>query len=646
MLRHLRATHNVEQFAPRSVQRSCERCVAKKLRCDRTTPCRGCAAVGSKCEYPASASIEHPSSVAFQAPVDDDRAQPSSTDGAVMSTDDGPLLEHWSQPDQQQRTGGINHLVPGDTLPQALRTPESADDENTYSSMPMGTPGLGFQDTSGGLFPAGDGALNIGGDDSLSPSYIALMQPELRSHGFDWLGFDMPGSGLYVDTQQQWQPQSTNLAMQTPAVMERGYLPPTGPQHAEPIQRNHTLDALHVEPTAPSRNSPVPALRPLEPQQAWPFDQTRDTAPRQYKLPPLKDVLQSARHAACSPEGNLMDDFVQLLSDQRLPALGSIQRPGVRQAFGEVQRLLDLYFDRFHDIQAIIHKPTWNMAACPTVLLTAMTCIGALLSSDRRDTELSSSLSDLCMSMINWLGSSDGNNYTDVSYLNALCIHQIYSLGSGNRQLYQNADRSRGVLIGSLRGIGLLGAQWSTGDDESPEADSRLYDDPASVAREWHAWVKAEEGRRAAWAAFEYDCSLCTLTSRRGAVDLGELPRKLPCIEALWNAASPQAWLALRSRLSPASFSPNLFVVLKTCLAGKEMGPSLGSWAKRLCGQVLGRLLWDIKELEVIAMPNRLGLHSMLNPYRESKRSILSALDGLLTLTAMPSSTADLITYK
>jgi transcription factor-like protein len=233
-----------------------------------------------------------------------------------------------------------------------------------------------------------------------------------------------------------------------------------------------------------------------------------------------------------------------------------------------------------------------------------------------------------------------------VSYLNALCIHQIYSLGSGNRQLYQNADRSRGILIGSLRGIGLLSSQWSTGDEESPEIDPRLHDDPVSLAREWHAWIKAEEGRRAAWAAFEYDCSLCTLTSRRGAVDLGELPRKLPCVESLWNAASPQAWFALRLRLSPASFSPNLFVVLKTSLAGKEMGPTLGSWAKRLCAQVLGRLLWDIKELEVVAMPNRLGLHSMLNPYKESKRSILSALDGLLTLTALPSSTADLITYK
>lgn len=243
-------------------------------------------------------------------------------------------------------------------------------------------------------------------------------------------------------------------------------------------------------------------------------------------------------------------------------------------------------------------------------------------------------------------GASDSTNYADVSYLNALCIHQIYSLGSGNRQLYQNADRSRGILIGSLRGIGLLSSPWSSGDDDITDLTPSSLDDQSAVAREWQAWIKSEQDRRAAWAAFEYDCSLCTLTSRRGAVDLGELPRKLPCTESLWNAASPQAWLALRSRLSPASFSPNLFVVLKTCLAGKEIDFTLGSWAKRLGAQVLGRLLWDMKELEVVAMPNRLGLHSLLNPYQESKRSILNALDSLRKLTATPSSTPDLITYR
>lgn len=199
--------------------------------------------------------------------------------------------------------------------------------------------------------------------------------------------------------------------------------------------------------------------------------------------------------------------------------------------------------------------------------------------------------------------------------------------------------------------MGLLCSSWNTDDEEEddnmPEyGHATTSDDQSALAQEWHAWIAREQDRRAAWAAFEYDCSLCTLTGRRGVVDLGELPPRLPCVEPLWNAASPQAWSALRSRLGPNTFSPNLSTVLKTALAGKEVPSTLGSWAARLCAQVLGRLLWDLKQLEIVAMPDHFGLNCLLNAHKESKRSILNALMSILTLTASPFSTAELITYK
>jgi transcription factor-like protein/Zn(2)-Cys(6) binuclear cluster domain-containing protein/C2H2 type zinc finger protein len=377
MLRHLRATHRVVHSATRSHQRSCSRCVAKKIKCDRSSPCGACQASSASCDFPNPPALES---------LDDEDCEQS--DGEGPGADDVTWAEE-----------GREEQVSNETLPQALRTPESASAETIFPGLPMETSSLGYQDPSTSIFSTGEGAMSMYADDSLSPSYLALMQPELRSHGFDWLGFDMPE--LYVDPPQQWPPRNSGIPMNPPA--ERQY-PSTAPEQDGQLPRHQALGALYPEPTATSRSSP--ALRPFEPQQgahAWPFDQTHDAAPRQYKLPPLKDVLQSNNLATHLPGGTRLDDFVQLLSDQRLPPLGSIQRAGVRQAFGEVQRLLDLYFDRFHDIQAIVHKPTWNMAACPSVLLAAMACIGALLSGDRRDTELSSSLSDLCMSMINWL---------------------------------------------------------------------------------------------------------------------------------------------------------------------------------------------------------------------------------------------------
>lgn len=65
------------------------------------------------------------------------------------------------------------------------------------------------------------------------------------------------------------------------------------------------------------------------------------------------------------------------------------------QAFGEFQKLLDLYFTKFHDIQPIIHRPSWDMFSCQTVLLTSMSCVGALLSDDKQDGKLSWMLRDM-----------------------------------------------------------------------------------------------------------------------------------------------------------------------------------------------------------------------------------------------------------
>lgn len=491
---------------------------------------------------------------------------------------------------------------------------------------------------------------------SLIASQFAPEQPDFRTNGFDWLDFDMPG--LSADSYQSQPHEMTS-----------------------PIGHTFWSDMSSL----PSSSNPNPTLHPIAPQQTasqpWPFDHTLDATPNRYILPPLREVLQSTRRPGRSAKDSRLDSLVQLLSGQRLPSFGSLHESGSAEAFGDFQRLLDLYFTRFHDVQSIVHKPTWNQASCPTVLLTAMACVGALLSDEPGDADLSTALSDICMPMAIWMvgfnipghllrfadrwqGASDGRHYQDISYLNALCLHQIYSLGSGNRQLYQNADRSRGTLICGLRGIGLLSSNWAEAPKLSRNGTERdaheqryevLDDDRSStLAHEWNTWIIQEQERRAAWAAFEYDCSLCTLTSRRGAVDLGELPQQLPCMEALWDATSAHAWLALRSRLDENSVSPRLSAVLKAAsstadgaVGNTHQQLTLGSWAKRLCAQVVGRLLWDLKQLEIVTMPEHLGLLSSLqSAQQKSKQELLDTLRNLFALTASPSSTSELITYK
>lgn len=138
--------------------------------------------------------------------------------------------------------------------------------------------------------------------------------------------------------------------------------------------------------------------------------------------------------------------------------------------------------------------------------------------------------------------------------------------------------------------MGLLSSSfWGIIDDSQDRIESAgAENDLEFLNRQWLSWVNEEHECRSAWAAFEYDCSLCTFTSRRGTIDIRGLPRQLPCNESLWKATSAQAWLALRSR---ANIAPNLSATLKNIFTGKEIRATIGIWARRLCSQVIGRLL-------------------------------------------------------
>ncbi|RNJ55773.1 hypothetical protein D7B24_008201 [Verticillium nonalfalfae] len=137
-------------------------------------------------------------------------------------------------------------------------------------------------------------------------------------------------------------------------------------------------------------------------------------------------------------------------------------------------------------------------------------------------------------------------------------------------------ESNPGILIGSLRGMGLLSSRWSVGEDVGHEAS--LATDPKHADQEWSAW-------------------------------------------------------SLHAHKPPGC-------------PGHAFPSHLGTWAKRLCGQVIGRLLWDLKQLEIVAMPEHFGLTSLLSAHQQSKQSLLGALQKLLESMDTVSTTSELISYN
>jgi hypothetical protein len=181
---------------------------------------------------------------------------------------------------------------------------------------------------------------------------------------------------------------------------------------------------------------------------------------------------------------------------------------------------------------------------------------------------------------------------------------------------------------------------------ESEREDLRLAISHDNVTAEWLRWKDQEQEKRIAWSSFEYDCSLCTLTAKRGAVDLPELPHLLPCAEPLWDAPGPQAWAALYARLSTTARGASTAKMLRNLLAGKGVPEDLPAWSKRLCAQSIGRLLWDIKQLDIMATTEYLKLPSLAAAQRQTKNILLQGLNTLTESMYALSSTAELIHYK
>jgi hypothetical protein len=191
--------------------------------------------------------------------------------------------------------------------------------------------------------------------------------------------------------------------------------------------------------------------------------------------------------------------------------------------------------------------------------------------------------------------------------------------------------------------MGLLKSRVSTQIDEEDVSVMSLHDDPLN---KWLRWKDQEQEKRIAWSSFEYDCSLCTLTARRGAVDIPELPYKLPCAESLWDAPSAQAWQALYRRLSPTARGASTAKTMRNLLAGQGVPDDLPAWGKRLCSQSIGRLLWDIKQLDIMATSTYLQLPALATAQRQTKSTLLRGLNSLCDSMHELSSTAELIHYK
>lgn len=115
--------------------------------------------------------------------------------------------------------------------------------------------------------------------------------------------------------------------------------------------------------------------------------------------PPLLQQFQSneqLRSLKTSKKiNNILEGFMQILSRETLPPLTKLDTQ-VHLSYNLLVQFLDLYRIHFQPILPVIHLPSWNLTTVPTILISAMGCIGAGFASDVEASPLSKGLGLMC----------------------------------------------------------------------------------------------------------------------------------------------------------------------------------------------------------------------------------------------------------
>jgi len=169
----------------------------------------------------------------------------------------------------------------------------------------------------------------------------------------------------------------------------------------------------------------LPAVRPIKDHTSvedflpWGWQSSREKLERRVTLPPLRQILEeltpqtptiTQAHSPASVgrdeswiDDRILNDMVSLLSIpvERFPYESADMSKFPSKTM--IDSFIKIYFEQFHSILPMIHKPTFSVGTCPTIVLVAMASIGASYSHLEGAKMFADSLSELCKRTLTWM---------------------------------------------------------------------------------------------------------------------------------------------------------------------------------------------------------------------------------------------------
>jgi hypothetical protein len=250
---------------------------------------------------------------------------------------------------------------------------------------------------------------------------------------------------------------------------------------------------------------------------------------------------------------------------------------------------VDIYWS-LHNRWPILHRPTFSLNEAPPHLVISMITIAMYLTQDEDAIQLSIRIHETLRYNIYML--PEFKAPTAIFVFQSLLLAEIFEMMISTEEQHDMATRFYPVLVASMRKGGTMGL--------SDDSDDRERDGSAPISEnevEWRRFINHEGKRRIAFFAFVLDTQHSTFFNQPPSVFISDLPFRLPCEEALWEAGDAPTWALLKQSFPPNPyFKPTVSSFLKLENTSYQLSP----WNMMIVLHGLMSVAWNLRLRESI----------------------------------------------
>ncbi|GAA5941542.1 uncharacterized protein JCM15063_001616 [Sporobolomyces koalae] len=372
-------------------------------------------------------------------------------------------------------------------------------------------------------------------------------------------------------------------ANHTPRVSPEPESAPSSSNHDHKPASSSRLHQSYVNPADPDLDIETPETAsgeetprlshaaPHTPSDPWPLSY-RPTEPTEDPLPSSARGTGYGSRATSPPPhqstSSSLDQVPHVSESTRYRILFKIRElgdPSLSERYVPRLELLELfvqlYFDKYHSLFPLVHKPTWDPNTAPSFLVLAVASVGARYAHERvvGASMHAHALLECSRKMMQVMGDLDNTLMRTVAWQQTLLIVLMTGMISGNKRDLERTQTFANMPTTFARRQGWLNVS-SSSEEESAEAG-------LSIEEKWRKWRDREEVRRLGFGAIMVDCMGTALWNTENAAlfaDAADTP--LPCSDSLWNAPTALLWQqSYRPATSPPVSPSTALAIQRVC---------------------------------------------------------------------------------